>query len=472
MKLKVLLLGIILLSTLINLSNANAGEQPTTKVFSASQVDVDLNYPDLKINFEIIFTHPDGLGNTSTTLTLTNGGTNTISVPLIRTDNPISFSNARVVYRGSITIPRTFTPGVYTYSVDGVTSNLSNGLRYSSGTISGPLLRSLKGAEFGILVRNKGFLDLNYPTINGPTYESQSGKSYTNVAKYLSASEPIWKVGETINPNDYFESTIPGNELQVATTTPNICAIDGNLMKLISVGDCSFTISTPKTNEYLPIIIYQSKAITAPRKLQTLTIESIAAQSAKDLPITLLLSQVYASGVSAVEYVIPKSITPEICDVSVYTLKIVSGGQCVLTYQSLGNAEFLPTKVYKQLISIEREIQKISFLLPETEDISKGNLSLNASATSGQVIAYSSLTPEICSISGFRLNLLRTGNCSVTATQVGTPTLAPVSVIAGITITGTAVSAKKTITCIKGKTTKKVTGTNPKCPTGYKLKSI
>jgi hypothetical protein len=29
---------------------------------------------------------------------------------------------------------------------------------------------------------------------------------------------------------------------------------------------------------------------------------------------------------------------------------------------------------------------------------------------------------------------------------------------------------KFTITCIKGKTTKKVSGTNPKCPKGYKLK--
>jgi hypothetical protein len=35
-----------------------------------------------------------------------------------------------------------------------------------------------------------------------------------------------------------------------------------------------------------------------------------------------------------------------------------------------------------------------------------------------------------------------------------------------------AVAAKKktTITCVKGKTTKKVTAVNPKCPTGYKKK--
>lgn len=37
--------------------------------------------------------------------------------------------------------------------------------------------------------------------------------------------------------------------------------------------------------------------------------------------------------------------------------------------------------------------------------------------------------------------------------------------------TSTPVSnAKKTITCVKGKVSKKVTGTNPKCPSGYKVK--
>jgi hypothetical protein len=33
-----------------------------------------------------------------------------------------------------------------------------------------------------------------------------------------------------------------------------------------------------------------------------------------------------------------------------------------------------------------------------------------------------------------------------------------------------AATKKKTISCIKGKTTKKVTGVNPKCPSGFKLK--
>jgi len=36
--------------------------------------------------------------------------------------------------------------------------------------------------------------------------------------------------------------------------------------------------------------------------------------------------------------------------------------------------------------------------------------------------------------------------------------------------TGTTAPAKSTITCVKAKVTKKVTGVNPKCPSGYKKK--
>jgi hypothetical protein len=38
------------------------------------------------------------------------------------------------------------------------------------------------------------------------------------------------------------------------------------------------------------------------------------------------------------------------------------------------------------------------------------------------------------------------------------------------TVTNSSSSKKSTITCIKGKTSKKVTGVNPRCPVGYKKK--
>ena len=54
-----------------------------------------------------------------------------------------------------------------------------------------------------------------------------------------------------------------------------------------------------------------------------------------------------------------------------------------------------------------------------------------------------------------------------TPTVTETPSPTPVPVVAKPTTT----AKKTTITCVKGKTTKKVTGINPKCPAGYKKKA-
>jgi hypothetical protein len=95
--------------------------------------------------------------------------------------------------------------------------------------------------------------------------------------------------------------------------------------------------------------------------------------------------------------------------------------------------------------------------------------------SSGASVTYSTTSSDACSITGSTLNLLKAGNCVVTASQAGTSTLAPVSTTAAIMLTGAVVTpqpvvTKKTIVCVKGKTTKKVSGISPKCPKGYKVK--
>jgi hypothetical protein len=171
-----------------------------------------------------------------------------------------------------------------------------------------------------------------------------------------------------------------------------------------------------------------------------------------------------------VEYVFPKSTTPEICAVAGYSLKVISGGDCVLTYQSLGNTSYLPSERYIQTIVFEKAIQTISFTLPSTAKVTDKTINLTATSSSGNPVTYTSTPINSCTVSGSVLNLLLAGNCSVTATQAGTSTLAPVSATASITLTGKAVVVKKTITCMKGKTTKKVNGIIPKCPIGYMKK--
>ena len=453
-------------------------EKPTVESFIASKTDLDITAPDLNVNFEVVISHPEGIVSRFTTLTLSNAGAFSVSAQLKRIDEPINYLSKKVTFRGSVVIPRGFKAGVYTYSIDGITSgvekiNSSSGLSISqvdSGVVAGPVLRSLKNAESGILVRNNGYLDLNYLTINGPAYGPQSGLAYIDNSKFSSAIAPIWKVNEVIDLSNYFELVVSETELTVAATTPKVCVAEGTLLKLLSVGDCSFSVSTPRTKNYLAKSINQSQVISAARAPTVLKVENIANQQAKNLPITLELPKVYASGIGNVEYVIPKSITPDICETGGYILKIVSGGACSITYRAPGNTSYLPSETYTQTILIEKQAQTIAFKPIQSVDVKSKTLDLIAASSGKGTILYSTSSTGICSISGSTLNLTRAGNCSVTATAAETNIFSPVSATVNILLTGSTVAAKKTINCIKGKITKKVTGTNPKCPAGYKLR--
>ena len=468
----------VLLLSMLSAPYSYSVEKPTVESFIASKTDLDITAPDLNVNFEVVISHPEGIVSRFTTLTLSNAGAFSVSAQLKRIDEPINYLSKKVTFRGSVVIPRGFKAGVYTYSIDGVTSgvekiNSSSGLSISqvdSGVVAGPVLRSLKNAESGILVRNNGYLDLNYLTINGPAYGPQSGLAYIDNSRFSSVIAPIWKVNEVIDLSNYFELVVSGTELTVAATTPKVCVAEGTLLKLLSVGDCSFSVSTPRTKDYLAKSIIQSQVISAARAPTVLKVENIANQQAKNLPITLELPKVYTSGIGTVEYIIPKSITPDICETGGYILKIVSGGACSITYRAPGNTSYLPSETYTQTILIEKQAQTIAFQPIQSVDVKSKTLDLIATSSSKGSILYSTSSTGICSISGSTLNLIKAGNCSVTATAVGTNIFTPTSSTVNISLTGTTVVDKKTINCIKGKTTKKVIGTNPKCPAGYKLK--
>jgi hypothetical protein len=148
----------------------------------------------------------------------------------------------------------------------------------------------------------------------------------------------------------------------------------------------------------------------------------------------------------------------------------------MLTYQSAANTSYLASDLYKVSFEVTRDPQTMTFTLPANIDISAKTLALAATASSGASVTYSTTSVDTCSITSSTLNLLKAGNCVVTASQAGTSTLAPVSTTATIMLTGAVIApapiaTKKMIVCTKGKTNKKVSALNPKCPKGYKVKT-
>ena len=472
MKIKSVLVAILLMVGFMPQA-ANANVRPVVESFSFSPNDLDLISTNTNVAFELVVSHPSGIKNTTVQVNLTGPYGSTLAANLVRTDLPVNTALTKVTFKGALTIPQGIAAGAYSVSVAEVSNNSTAGYEYGTGVITPNKLRDLVGAENALLVRNNGDLNLSYDTFVGPTHNTTNSVAYNNPTLFNNNNPPIWKVGESYLPSKYFELRVPSLPLVLSTTTPNICSTDGKELKLIATGSCTFKVSTAKTKDYVLKESTQIVTITAARSKPELIMSVIANQTSKNLPKTIEIFKVYSpTGV----YILPQATTPTVCIAAGFYVQIVGGGICTLTYQSEANASYLSSDLYKVSFEVSRDPQTITFTPPATVDIAGKTLTLTAAASSGGAITYSTTSVESCSVSDAILNLLKVGNCVVTATQAGSSTLAPVSTTATIMLTGTIaqpvapVVSKKTIVCVKGKTTKKVSGSKPKCPKGYKLK--
>ena len=467
MKFKVMLSAIVLSVSIFQFVPAQANQKPIVESFTFTPNEVDLLSTNTLVNIELIVSHPSGIENISTLATFTSSRNDTLSTLLTRTDSPLNSSLAKVTFKGSISIPRLINTGVYTLTTANIKNNSSAGYQYETGLIEAAKVRTLMGAESGLLVKNNGELNLAYDTFVGPAYDTTLGISFNDLNTYKPSNLPIWKVGESYQPSKYYELRVKSLSLLVTSTTPSVCSSDGKELKMIAQGTCSFTVSTAKTKDYAAKVSNQSATVTAARVKPTLNIEKVSNQTSVGLPKTIEIFRVYSP---TGDWVLPQSTTPETCLPNGFFIRLISGGTCTLTFQTAETSTYLASDLYKSSFEITRSSQTISFTPPATANLASRTVALSATASSGGAVTFSTTSTGICSIAGSTLNLLTRGNCAITATQAGTATLAPVSATSNVVIEGVVAAAKKTITCSKGKSTKKVTGTNPKCPAGYKLK--
>ncbi len=461
--------SLILMSQISQHSHAAESIFETPKVvsFSVSQSSIEIAQSNAELNFNLKVSHPLGISSSKTVLWFTSRDKKfQLSTDLIR--QPIEADKV-VTFSGKLKLNADLAPGVYDFYADPIegVSNRSGLSNPKTDPIYPGDFNAFLNAEKSVLVRLGGELNLNSKTFVGPTYSSRVSVTDDKPIIY-SEEAPILRVGEFYDPVKFFNKRVQNLTLKISTTTPNICAKDGEKLKFISKGNCNFTVFTEKNSDYLETSINLSVEIAEARVKPTITLPVISAQTSIGLPRKIDLNLVYNT---AGDVVIPKTISPTVCMPSgLSIITIVSGGTCILTYQSSITETYLESDLYKLVFEVSRSSQTISFNPPTTAELSIKNLALSASASSGGMITYESSSTGVCSVVGSVLTLLKSGNCSITATQAGTSTLAPVSATATTMIVGVAQSTKKTITCTKGKTTKKVTGTNPKCPTGYKLK--
>lgn len=455
--------ALTILAALLQPTSAFAAEKPAVVAFTMTPDTVDIATTNTLVTFDLTVSNPTGIASYSTQVTLTDGLSSTVSTILSRTDSPIQPTLSTVKFHGTVQLPSTLYSGVYSASAKPIISRNSDGTNgFSTDTLYPTSTSKVVGAEDSLLVRNAGDLNYDYATFIGPAYDKSLGNTFIN-PKLNTVENPIWKVGESFNPSDYYELTVSSLTLKIKANTASVCTSDGKTLKLIAVGGCSFTVYTDKTVDYRYKKNDQIVSVTSGRVKPNYTISGIATQSSEKLPLSIPGPFVYGP----LGLVTPVSATPTVCYASGTYINVISGGTCTVNYSSAADSNYLASDVYPLSFKITRNSQTIQFSAPAKVELSSKSIALTATASSGGAVSFASTTPSVCAIVGSTASLLKTGNCQVVATQVGNSTVEPVSITQNTVISGSSLTPKKLI-CIKnGKSKSFLT---KKCPAGYKLK--
>jgi len=149
---------------------------------------------------------------------------------------------------------------------------------------------------------------------------------------------------------------------------------------------------------------------------QSITVAAVA--TTLDLGETVSLGATASSGLD-VRFA---SQTPDVCSASSTGLVTpLKAGTCVIKVRQPGNPDYAPATAVDVTLTVAVDpAQHITFLAVPTLSLG-GSTTVQAHASSGLQVAYSSLTPDVCSVqasSGVVTNLMA-GDCTVAANQPG-----------------------------------------------------
>lgn len=210
-------------------------------------------------------------------------------------------------------------------------------------------------------------------------------------------------------------SASSGLGVSFSSNNTAVCTVSGSTVSPVSAGTCSITANQPGNGSYLaaPAVI-NTFAIT--KNTQTIAFTNPGPQnfvSNGTVPLT-------ATGGTSGNPVVFTSASPAICTVLASMVTMVSAGTCSINANQAGNANFDPAPQVNQSFVINQAVQVITFVQPASVSFLPGvTVALNATSSSGLLVALASNSPAICTVNGFTATILTVGTCSITASQAG-----------------------------------------------------
>ncbi|HEY4365452.1 MAG TPA: VCBS repeat-containing protein [Bryobacteraceae bacterium] len=276
------------------------------------------------------------------------------------------------------------------------------------------------GQPFSILARDlngDGKLDLLIDTGIGVavlvnSVSSGAGQQAQVIQFFIPQSQAISPTPFTITA-----TASSGLPVSFASATPANCTVSGNSVTMVLVGTCTITANQLGNSTYsaAPAV---NQSFNIVRAMQFISSPPVANQLLGTPPFILVAT---ASSGLPVTFA---SQTQGICTVSGSTVTLVATGACMIGASQAGDSNYYPA-ISQSIGFFVQVAQSITFAPLNDRTLGTPAFSVNAIASSGLPVTFSSSTIGVCQVTGGNVTLVAVGTCSITASQAGNPTYAP-----------------------------------------------
>jgi hypothetical protein len=193
-----------------------------------------------------------------------------------------------------------------------------------------------------------------------------------------------------------------------------VVSFSGTTATALKVGKVTITASQAGDSNWYPATGSQPFIVTAtPRADQTITFTALPNKTALDVDFDLNAT---ADSTLPVSYA---SSNAAVATISGVTVSILAEGVTTITASQDGNGSYNPASFATQDLTVTKVPQTINFAAIANQGLSSGTYTLEANATSGLGLTFTSDTTSVATVSGNVVTLLSGGTAQITAKQQG-----------------------------------------------------
>jgi hypothetical protein len=217
--------------------------------------------------------------------------------------------------------------------------------------------------------------------------------------------------------------------------SPMVCTVSDSRVTTVAAGTCDITAYQGGSAIYAPAQASGSFPVMAnpDRVAQQISFGPVPGTTV-GVPVVLTASSstlVFKRPNSPTGLIVSyTSQNRRVCTVSGATVVPRTGGRCVIIASQDGNARYLPAKPVRQEFPVARASQTVSFTPPASATIDQP-VTLTATASSWLPVTYTSVTPDVCTVSGATVSATAAGTCTIVASQPGDAQYAPADSVTG-----------------------------------------